>query len=226
MHFVPATHCTSPESLNQPHTFSLTLLWSMSLDIALRLPLSRCLCASFTQNLTLTCAQSKIDSAIHRLPPTSPVQKTPNLSHPLSSSHLEKSLTPPRPLFHQPPLTTQLVCNHCHHTQRHGFIPELSLGFCRVGLYTHAVPGFTTAGEAPHVPNPVTPDACVLKGQALLAQGRLEDALKELNGTIAKWPDHARGEILLLFLRKQKVVSPSGSDVLLISFSQRLVQNI
>ncbi|MEW5304400.1 MAG: hypothetical protein WDW36_007011 [Sanguina aurantia] len=41
----------------------------------------------------------------------------------------------------------------------------------------------------------VTPDACVLKGQALLAQGRLEDALKELDGTIAKWPDHARARL-------------------------------
>ncbi|MEW5320111.1 MAG: hypothetical protein WDW38_011209 [Sanguina aurantia] len=50
-------------------------------------------------------------------------------------------------------------------------------------------------GDAPHVPNPVTPDACVLKGQALLAQGRLEDALKELDGTIAKWPDHARARL-------------------------------
>lgn len=39
---------------------------------------------------------------------------------------------------------------------------------------------------------PITPDSRVLRGQAYFAQGKVQEALKEYNATISKWPKYPR----------------------------------
>ncbi|KAG2499493.1 hypothetical protein HYH03_002440 [Edaphochlamys debaryana] len=56
---------------------------------------------------------------------------------------------------------------------------------------THAVapaPGSDQADK----PQPVTPDSRVLRGQAYYTAGKVAEALKEFNATIATWPTYAR----------------------------------
>ncbi|EFJ46693.1 hypothetical protein VOLCADRAFT_92912 [Volvox carteri f. nagariensis] len=52
--------------------------------------------------------------------------------------------------------------------------------------------GSQGGGAAATKPQPVTPDSRVLRGQAYYSAGKVAEALKEFNATIAAWPTYAR----------------------------------
>eukprot|EP00198_Chlamydomonas_reinhardtii_P008841 XP_001698178.1 predicted protein [Chlamydomonas reinhardtii] len=56
----------------------------------------------------------------------------------------------------------------------------------------HAAPPAAQSAASGEKPQPVTPDSRVLRGQAYYTAGKVQEALKEFNATIAQWPTYAR----------------------------------
>ncbi|KAG2441593.1 hypothetical protein HXX76_003214 [Chlamydomonas incerta] len=56
----------------------------------------------------------------------------------------------------------------------------------------HAAPVAAQSAPSGEKPQPVTPDSRVLRGQAYYTAGKVQEALKEFNATIAQWPTYAR----------------------------------